>query len=161
LNLLMTTQQPGVLMSAHDGLVGAPIDQVRSVVLAVPTGRLRGAEAPLVIGAQDDQYVTVSGGPSTFSADLSGVPLTIEVDRDAGWVQARGQWWWCGRFQVEKHPEGTLLRQQTFNCATGPVGRLVPLTVGRGHREHGRLGLRRVLDDLADRLHCPTRILSD
>ncbi|MEV5746488.1 hypothetical protein AB0L00_01605 [Actinoallomurus sp. NPDC052308] len=157
----MTTQRPGALMSAHEGLVEAPIDQVRGAVLAVPTGRLRGAEAPLVLGSMDDRYVTVSGGPSTFTAAVAGVPLTIEVDRDAGWVQARGQWWWCGRFQVAEHAEGTLVTQQTFNCATGPVARLVPLTVGRGHRANGRGALLRVLEELADRLHCAARPLSD
>lgn len=161
LNAAMDRRDPGVVMSEHVGLAEAPIGQVRDVVLAVPTGRLCGEDVPLVIGAHDDQYVTITGGPGTFRADVAGVPLTIEVDRGAGWVQARGQWWWCGRFQVEEHSDGTLIRQRTYNCGTGPAARLVPLTIGRGHRQRGRDALQRVLNALAGHLDCDVRLLSD
>ena len=112
----------------------APAEQVREVLLTVPTGRLSGPEVPLVISGSS---ATVTGGPDVFTAQVGGVHLTIEVDRTEGWVQARGQWWWCGRFTAASHDEGTLVTYGTYNLATGAVARLVPWTVGRGHRERG------------------------
>ncbi|MBO2455696.1 hypothetical protein J4573_52080 [Actinomadura barringtoniae] len=157
----MTQRNPGRLMSEHAGIVEAPLDEVREVLLAVPTGKLHGAEIPLVIGRQDDREVVITGGPATFTAQISGVTLTIDVDREAGWVQARGQWWWCGRFQVEEHPEGALIRQQTFNLATGLTSRLVPFTVGRSHRDNGRSVFTHVLERLTELRGWKTRPLND
>ena len=78
----------------------------------------------------------------------SGVPLTIEVDHDGGWVQARGQCWWGDRFQVEEGRSGdTVVRQRTFNCASGVGAKLVPFTAGRGHRRRGERALRCLLED--------------
>ena len=90
----MTQRSPGRLLSEHAGIVEAPLDEVRDVLLTVPTGRLRGADIPLVIGLQGSQGVIISGGPGTFTAQVAGVTLTVDVDREADWVQARGQWWW-------------------------------------------------------------------
>lgn len=150
------------MLSEHRGMVAAPIGRVRDLVLTVPTGEFSGAEVPLVIGDQGDRPVVVTGGPGAFRATVAGVPMTIEVDRDAGWVQARGEWWWCGRFSVAEDGSGhTVVCRQTFNCAAGPVGRLVPFTIGRGHRRAGARALRRLLDDLGRRLDCETWLLPD
>jgi hypothetical protein len=158
----MTSQDPGPVLSQHSGVVAAPVRRVRELILAVPTGEFSGAEVPLVIGGQGDRRVLITGGPEVFRAILTGIPMTIEVDQDAGWVQARGEWWWCGRFSVAEDSSGhTLVRQQTFNCAAGPAGRLVRFTVGRGHRQAGEQALRRLLDDLARRLDCKTWLLPD
>ncbi|GII81802.1 hypothetical protein Sru01_67840 [Sphaerisporangium rufum] len=146
-------------MSEHVGLVDLPPGQVRDVVLQVGTGTLREEDVPLVVGAVPGRTVMVTGGPARFTARVSGVPLTIEVDRASGWVQARGQWWWCGRLQVEEHPEGALIRRRTYNLATGPIARAVPLTVGRGHRESGREALIGVLDTFERRFGARTRLL--
>lgn len=150
---------PGDLLSEHLGLVEAPVERVRDVVLAVPTGELSGPDAPVVLSS--GQTVTVSGGPATFTAHVPGAPMVIDVDRDAGWVQARGEWWWCVRLQVEPHPDGTLVRRSAYNRATGAAARLVPYTVGRGHRRQGREALLRLLDDLSARLGCDTRPLPE
>jgi hypothetical protein len=73
---------------------------------------------------------------------------------------ARGQWWWCGLFLVEEQASGgAVVRQRTYNCASGASAKLVPLTVGRGHRRDGERALRRLLEDLAERLRCDTRML--
>jgi hypothetical protein len=156
----MTFQDPGPILSEHRGVVTAPVGRVRQLVLAVRAGEFGGADVPLVLGDQGDRRVVVTGGPEVFRASIAGVPLTIEVDNDAGWVQARGEWWWCGRFQVEEDtPGNTVVRQQTFNCAPGPAGRLVPFTVGRGHRQAGEKSLCRLLDELSRRLGCEARLL--
>ncbi|MEV6930257.1 hypothetical protein AB0M46_38045 [Dactylosporangium sp. NPDC051485] len=151
----MTFQDPGPMLSEHRGVVAAPVGRVRQLVLAVSTGEFSGADVPLVLGGQGDRRVVVSGGPEVFRASVTGVSLTIEVDHDAGWIQARGEWWWCGRFHVEADTSGnTVVRQQTFNCASGLSGKLVPFTVGRGHKQAGEQALLRLLDDLSQRLNC-------
>jgi hypothetical protein len=155
----MIEKNSGNLLSEHLGLAEAPIDRVREAVLDVPTGELSGPDLPLVLCGHPDRAVTVTGGPVTFTARVSGIPLVIEVDRDAGWVEARGEWWWCTRLQTEPHLDGTLLRWSTYNRASGVAGRLVPFTVGRGHRGRGRASLLEVLDDLSRRLGCETRPL--
>ncbi|NJC74223.1 hypothetical protein HC031_31590 [Planosporangium thailandense] len=158
----MALRDPGPVLSEHVGVVAAPVGRVRPVVLAVTTGEFRGADVPLVLGGHADRQVLVTGGPDVFSAIVVGIPLTIEVDHDGGWVQARGQWWWCGRFQVEEGTSGdTVVRQRTFNCASGVGAKLVPFTVGRGHRRDGEKALRRLLKDLSERLDCETWMLPD
>ncbi|GLY89207.1 hypothetical protein [Actinoallomurus iriomotensis] len=154
----MSEKSPGALLSEHLGLVEAPVDRVRTVVLNVPTGELSGPDVPVVLGSA--RTVTVSGGPATFTAD-AGTPIVIDVDREAGWVQAHGEWWWCVRLQVEPHPDGALVRRSAYNRATGAAGRLVPYTVGRGHRRQGHAALLGLLDDLGSRLGCDTRLLPE
>jgi hypothetical protein len=154
--------EPGPVLSEHVGVVAAPVDRVRSIVLAVDTGELSGSKVPLILGGQAGRRVFVEGGPDVFRASVNGVPLTIQVDHDGGWVQARGQWWWCGRFQVEGDGSGdTLVRQRTFNCASGMGARLVPFTVGRGHRRAGETALRGLLEHLSQRLGCKVWMLPD
>jgi hypothetical protein len=63
--------------------------------------------------------------------------------------------------EARRGPRRGVATQRTYNCGTGPAAGLVPLTVGRGHRQRGRRALRRVLDDLAGRLECDARLLSD
>ncbi|GAA4605233.1 hypothetical protein BJY16_005306 [Actinoplanes octamycinicus] len=156
----MTGADPGPVLSEHRGVVAAPIGRVRELVLAVSAGEFSGAEVPLVLGDQGDRRVTVTGGPQVLRASVASARVTIEVDREAGWVQARGEWWWCGRFQLAEGADGhTVIHQRTFNLATGPAGRLVPFTVGRTHRQSGKQSLRRLLDDLGTRLNCQTRML--
>jgi hypothetical protein len=156
----MTLSLPGPLLSEHRGVVAAPVDRVQELLLAVTTGDFSGADVPLILGGQDDRRVVITGGPEVFRAIVAGAPLTIEVNHDAGWVQARGEWWWCGRFHVEQDMSGnTEVRQRTFNCASGPAGKLVPFTVGRGHREAGERALRRLLEDLSQRLGCKAWML--
>ena len=158
-NVSMSEKNPGGLLSEQLGLASAPVDRVREAVLDVPTGELSGPDLPLVLGGHSDRTVTVTGGPVTFAARMSGVPLVVEVDRDAGWVEARGEWWWRTRLQAEPHPDGTLLRWSTYNRASGAAGRLVPFTVGRGHRARSRASLLGMLDALSTRLGCETRPL--
>jgi hypothetical protein len=155
----MTPPPTGTVLSQHVGLVEAPLEKVRDLVLTVRTGRLRGPDVPLVLGPCTGKDVVITGGPTTFSASVASVPMTIELDRAAGWVRARGQWWWCGAFQLAAHPDGTLVTQRTYNLATGPAARLVPFTVGRGHRSTGLGGLRHVLDACATRLRTRARVL--
>src|SRR4051794_17145672 len=158
----MAFGDPGPVLSEHVGVVAAPVGQVRPVVLAVRAGEFSGADVPLVLGRQADRRVVVTGGPDVFQASVAGVPLTIEVDHDGGWVQASGQWWYCGRITVEEGASGeTVVRRRTFNRATGLGGKLVPFTVGRGHRRHGELALRDLLDDLSQRLGCKAWMLPD
>jgi hypothetical protein len=141
-------------------MVAAPVSRVRQLVLAVTSGEFAGADVPLILNGLDDRRVVITGGPEVFRASVNGAPLTIEVNHDAGWAQARGEWWWCSRFHVKDGTSGhTEVRQQTFNCASGPAGKLVPFTVGRGHREAGKKALRRLLDDLSQRLGCDAWML--
>ena len=158
----MALHDPGPVLSEHVGVVAAPADRVRSIVLAVGTGDLSGSGVPVILGAQGGQRVVVEGGPDVFRADVNGVPLTIQVDRDGGWVQARGQWWWCRRFEIGTDASGdTLVRQRTFNCASGRTAALVPFTVGRGHRRAGEAALRGLLEHLSQRLGCKAWMLPD
>jgi AcrR family transcriptional regulator len=43
----MTSQNPGLVLSQHSGMVAASAGRVRECVLAVPTGEFSGAEVPL------------------------------------------------------------------------------------------------------------------
>lgn len=158
-NMAMTPPTTGTVLSQHVGLVEAPVHQVRDLVLAVRTGRVRGTDVPLVLGPCSGQDVVITGGPTTFAASVATVPLTIDVDRAAGRIQARGQWWWCGAFQVDPHPDGTLVTQRTYSRASGLAAKLVPFTVGRRHRASGLGGLRYVLDECSSRLGCRARIM--
>jgi len=152
---------PGGLLDEHVGLVHAPLPQVRDVVLAIGPGAFTGAEAPLIVGSADGRRVTVSGGPARFTASIGGAVLAVEVDAAAGWVQARGRWWWCARLQVDPHPAGARLAYRTYNRADGPAARIVPFTVARGHRKHARQAMERILARIGGRLSCPTELLPD
>ncbi|WAL65093.1 hypothetical protein ORV05_29920 [Amycolatopsis cynarae] len=155
----MTDAQPGVLLDEHAGLVHAPFDRVRDAVLTIRTGTLAGTDVPLILSGQAGQTVVITGGPARFTTTVSGAPLTLEVDPAAGWVQAKGQWWWCGRLEVHEDPAGARLVRRTYNLAGGLSGRLVPLTVGRGHDKRAVDGLHANLAVLGERLSCRTEFL--
>ncbi len=146
---------PGRLLSEHTGVVCLPLSRAAEIMLTVPLGTVRGDNVPLVIGGESGGVVTISGGPSTFTT-AGDHQLTIDVDPDAGWIQSRGQWWYCGRLQLAEHPDGTLVTQQTYNCAKGVSGRIVPFTVGRQHRQSGEQVLTRVLRAFAERFGART-----
>ncbi|WP_143266123.1 MULTISPECIES: hypothetical protein [Amycolatopsis] len=111
------------LLGVHQGLVHAPLPQVRDLVLS-----------------------------TAFSA--SATPLRVRKDAAQGWIEARGQWWWCGRVEVHEHAAGARVVYRIYNVATGLAGRLVPVTVARGHRGPGPL-----LAELGERLGCRTELL--
>jgi hypothetical protein len=119
------------VLDEHAGLVYAPVQQVRDAVLSVQHGPFRTA----------------------------ATPLRVDVNLEQGWIEARGQWWWCGRFEVREDPAGARVVHRTYNLARGLSGRLVPFTVGRGHRGRGRDALRKVLDELGTELSCKTELL--
>jgi hypothetical protein len=148
------------LLSEHRGIVEAPFARVRETLLAVPTGRMPGHRAPVVVNAHPDALVVVSGGPVVFQAEVARVPVTIEVDRDAGWVQMRGQWWRCLRFQAQHHPQGALIIQRTYSFRTGRDAQSITSTLARWHAATGRQALARLLDALASQLACTARILT-
>jgi hypothetical protein len=147
------------LLSEHCGIVEAPSSRVRELLLRVPTGRMLGRAAPLVVAAQENSPVVISGGPAVFEATVSGVALTIEVDRDAGWVQTRGQWWRCLHYQLQQHPDGTLVIQRTYSTATGRDGEFIAATFGAWQHSIGARTLTHLLDGLASQLACRARIL--
>jgi hypothetical protein len=147
------------LLSEHCGTVEAPLSQVRELLLRVPTGRMKGSAAPLVLAARPDAVVVIDGGPAVFEAVVSGVPETIEVDRDAGWVQRCEPWWRCLHFQGQPHPDGTLIIQRTYSHRTGRDADLVVATLARWHATTGRQALSRLLDELASLLACRTHLL--
>jgi hypothetical protein len=147
------------VLSQHRGVIPLSPAVVSEDLLRISTGTVSGADVPLVLGTAPGRSVTITGGPERFSADVDGVPMTIEVDPHEGWVQARGQWWWCGRFQIAEHPVGTLLEQSTINLAAGPAGLLVPMTVGRGHAGRGRRALQDLLAELGRRHGCAGQLL--
>ncbi|TVT14454.1 hypothetical protein LWP59_03450 [Amycolatopsis acidiphila] len=119
------------ILHEHAGLVHAPVQQVRDAVLSVQHGPFR----------------------------TTPIPLRVDVDLEQGWIEARGQWWWCGRFEVRDDPAGARIVYRTYNLARGVSGRLVPFTVGRGHRRGGREALRKVLEELGDQFSCETELL--
>ena len=145
-------------LSGHAGIVHCPLDRVRTAVLTVRPGTFSGSELPAILGATEGSVV-IDGGPERFTANVRGVSMVIEVDEAAGWVQATGQRWWCRRFEVREDPAGARVEQRTYNLASGIVGRLVPFTVGHGHRRRGRASLQRLLDDLGRRLSCDTEMV--
>lgn len=147
-------------LSEHAGIVRCPLDRVRTAVLTVRAGTFSGSELPAVLGATEGSVV-ITGGPERFTADVRGTSVVIELDEAAGWVQASGQWWWCGRYEVQPDPAGARVVRRTYNMASGITGRLVPYTVGLGHRRRGRDSLRQVLDELGRRLSCETELLPD
>jgi hypothetical protein len=147
------------LLSEHCGIVEAPYSRVRELLLRVPTGQMPGSAAPLVLAAQPDAVVVIEGGPAVFEAVVSGVPETIDVDQDAGWVQTREPWWRCLRFQARPHPDGTLIVQRTYSHRTGPDADIIMATLARWHATTGRQALTRLLDALAGLLACRTHLL--
>lgn len=150
-----------VLLSEHHGIVEAPASTVRELLLAVPTGQMPGSQAPLVLGlVAPSAPVVVDGGPARYRAEVAGIGQIIEVDRDAGWVQVRGQLWRCVRFHVRPHAEGALVIQCTYSYAAGRDGEFLTTTLGRWHENTGRQALTALLDALAARLDCRVRILS-
>jgi hypothetical protein len=150
-----------VLLSQHQGIAEAPASTVRDLLLAVPTGQMPGSRAPLVLGlVAPSTPVLVDGGPRAYRAQVAGIEQTIEVDRDAGWVQVRGQLWRCVRFAARHHPQGTLVIQRTYSYAAGRDGEFLTTTLGRWHDNTGRQALTALLDVLAARLGCQVRILS-
>ncbi|GAA5171044.1 MULTISPECIES: hypothetical protein [Amycolatopsis] len=119
------------VLDEHTGLVYAPVAQVRTTLL-------------------DAVEATFANAP---------VPLRVDVNREQGWVEARGQWWWCGRFEVGEDPVGARVVHRTYNLARGLSGWLAPYTVGRGHRKNGRDALAKALEDVGRRLSCRTELL--
>lgn len=119
------------VLDEHAGLVYAPVQQVRQAVLSEQHGPFHAAT----------------------------IPLRVDVNLEQGWIEARGQWWWCGRFEVREDPVGTRVVHRTYNLARGVSGRLVPFTVARGHRGRGQDALRQVLDERATQLSCRTELL--
>ncbi|MGW4587945.1 hypothetical protein ACWEKJ_11520 [Amycolatopsis thermoflava] len=87
----------------------------------------------------------------------SATPLRVSRNESEGWIEARGQWWWCGRVEVHEHAAGARVVYRTYNVATGLGARLVPVTVARGHRGAGPL--RALLAELGERLGCRTELL--
>jgi hypothetical protein len=116
------------VLSRHRGVIALAPPVVLRDLLDIRTGVLSGADVPLILGGAPRRTVDITRGPQAYAARLDDVPMTIETDADQGWVEARGQWWWCSRFQVAPSPAGSVVEQTTFNLASPPASLLVPFT---------------------------------
>jgi hypothetical protein len=92
------------------GVVGAPPESVAAILLDVrPGGRSPLAATGTAEPAEGD----------VFTVTKDGSKLTVAVDRDAGSVTMRGEWWYMGVTVVEPHELGSLVTYRIFNVAPG------------------------------------------
>jgi hypothetical protein len=147
------------VVSQHQGVIALVPPVVRRDLLDIRTGVLSGADVPLILGRAPGRTVHISGRDQAYAVRLDDVPMTIETNADEGWVEARGQWWWCSRFQVAESSAGSLVTQTTFNVASPPASLLVPFTVARGHSRRGRLALQGLIAELGRRHGCEGHLL--
>jgi hypothetical protein len=147
----MSDREPFVRVA---GLVEAPFEQVRALVLDVRPGPVGGGNA-IVLGGRPD--LVLDGGPDHFTGTVRGIAaVSVDLVPDEHLVRVQGQWRFRGQTRVEPHPAGARVVREGFDIATR--ARWAVPFVRFGVAERQRAAAEEVLRRIGERLGVQTSL---